>query len=132
MSSLLKFTKAELRSAGLFDTDADYDGLVASNVVSLMETFVAAGHSGGSARLTISAFERLVNHKPLTPLTGDDDEWDDRSAMSDYPLWQNKRCHSVFKDGHDRAWIVRDPAPVAAEHLGDGRCTYITFPYTVE
>ena len=128
MSSLLKFTKAELRAAGLFDTDADYDGLVASNVVSLMETFVAAGHSGGSAELTLQAFDKLARHMPLTPLTGEDDEWEDRSDMSGYPLWQNKRCTSVFKD-NEHAWAVRDPS--TASDLGDGRCYDVTFPYTV-
>jgi hypothetical protein len=119
MSELVKFAKAELRAAGMFDPDADFDGEVAPCVVSMMETFTAYGHSGGSAHATLGAFARLADHKPLTPLTGDDSEWDDRSKENGSPLWQNNRCHSVFKDRH-RAWDTAQ---------GDRP---VKFPYTVE
>ena len=119
MSELVKFAKSELRAAGMFAPDADFNGEVAPCIVSMMETFTAYGHSGGSAHVTLSAFNRLSQHKPLTPLTGDDSEWEDRSAQTGSPLWQNNRCHSVFKD-KQRAWDTAN---------GDKP---ITFPYTVE
>lgn len=128
MSTLLQNAKTELRAAGMFDLDADYGGTPAFNVVSLIETFLAAGHSGGSADITLAAFERLVRHKPLTPLLGDDGEWTDRSAMYGRPLWQNNRYPRVFKDKKN-AWIVLDQE---GSELGDGQVKYITFPYTVE
>ncbi len=115
MSELVKFAKAELRAAGLFDTDADYDGAVAANVVALMETYTAYGHSGGSAEATLGIFNKLANHKPLTPLTGEDDEWDDTASEG---LQCNNRCPTVFRDG-ERAWDT-------ANHE-----KRVTFPYTV-
>jgi hypothetical protein len=118
MSELVRFAKAELRAAGLFDSDADFNGEVAPCVVAMMETFTAYGHSGGSAEQTLQLFTRLANHKPLTPLTGEDDEWAD--TTTGYGLLQNKRCFNVFKDG-DRAWIA-----------GKDAMTTITFPFTVQ
>lgn len=120
MSELLKHAKSELRAAGLFDADADYDGAIATSVVALMETFCAYGHSGGSADLTVAAFTRLVNCKPLTPLTGEDSEWNEVGAEVGVSIWQNKRCASVFKDSKT-AWDIDKP----------GRRVPITFPYTV-
>lgn len=121
MSSLLQHTKAELRAAGMFDPDADFDGAVAPCVTALMEAFCAYGHSGGSAPVTLAAFHRLAQHKPLTPLTGEDDEWDDRSAQNGSPLWQNKRCHSVFKN-EDGAWQQLE---------GQSRVIITAWPYKV-
>lgn len=124
MSELLKHAKSELRAAGLFDADADYDGAIATSVVALMETFCAYGHSGGSAELTVAVFNRLVNCKPLTPLTGEDDEWNDISnnaGAGPGPMWQSRRCASVFKD-NKTAWDIDKP----------GHRTPITFPYKVD
>jgi hypothetical protein len=126
MSSLLQHAKSELRRAGLFDPDADYDGDVAVQVMALMETFCAYDHSGGSAEETVNLFKLLVQHLPLTPLTGEDDEWDEANGS---PLWRNNRCSNVFKD-ETRAWIVLDGAN--APLLGDGPVKYITFPFMVE
>ena len=56
------------------------------------------GHSGFSIGITASILNRMIKHKPLKPLTGNDDEWDmeycDRG--DDYISYQNKRCSSVF------------------------------------
>jgi hypothetical protein len=98
MSSLVRHAKAELRLAGMFSPDSDYDGEIAPVVVALMETFTAYGHSGNSAKMTLDLFYMLAQGLPITPLTGDESEWEDRSSVSGYPIWQNKRCSSVFKD----------------------------------
>jgi hypothetical protein len=96
MSTLLQHTKSELRAAGLFDADADFNGDIAVQVTALMETFVAYGHSGASAERTLEVFNRVANHRQITPLTGADDEWDD--PMGDGEMLQNKRNPLVFKD----------------------------------
>lgn len=116
MTSLLQHAKAELRAAGLFDPDADYDGAVAANTVALMETFCAYGHSGGSAAQTLGTFEWLANHLPLTPLTGEDDEWEVPEGKGGQ-IMQNKRCPRVVKDD-EVAWDTKI-----------GRTLPITFPY---
>ena len=67
-------------------------------VIDLMEVFSKQGHSGLSASYVANLFDRLVQFKPLSPLTGEDDEWEPIGGGE----YQNKRCPSVFKDadGH--------------------------------
>src|ERR1035437_880905 len=118
MSSLLQFAKSELRAAGMFDDDSDYDGDLGAQVMALMETFCAYGHSGESAAMTLVLFDKLARYLPINPLTGEDSEWDDVPAEDGEGLFrfQNNRCPTVFKEG-DVAWdsaIGHEP---------------ITFPY---
>jgi hypothetical protein len=117
MSSLLQHTKTELRAAGMFADDADFDGAVGVGVTALMETLTAYGHSGASLDLTVKTFARLAAHLPLTPLTGEDDEW--HRPAGDDEMEQNKRCHRVFRDGK-MVWDV------------DKGYHPITFPYMPE
>lgn len=116
MTSLLQRAKFELRAAGLFDDDGDFNGDIGVQVSSLMETFCAYGHSGGSAAQTLEAFNRVATGKPLTPLTGDDSEWDDAHDVGG--VQQNLRYSKVFRDG-ERAWDTSDHDKP------------IKFPYTV-
>jgi len=104
MSSLLQHAKFELRNAGLFDADADYGGDVAVQATSLMEVFAAYGHSGGSAEQTLKVFETLARGLPLSPLTGEDSEWEKERPGTG--MQQNARCIHVFKD-NEMAWDVR-------------------------
>ena len=55
------------------------------------------GHSGMSIGATKQVLNRLIDCKPLTPLTGSDDEWGLCSDVGDELMYQNKRCTSVFK-----------------------------------
>lgn len=116
MTTLLQHAKSELRSAGLFDADSDFDGEIGVQVTSLMETFLAYGHSGTSAYRTLEVFDKIARHMPLTPLTGEDDEWESPNG-TDGQMRINKRCTQVFKDD-EMAWDIRK-----------GRVA-ITFPYT--
>jgi hypothetical protein len=72
-------------------------GSIAKCVLALLDTWHRQGHSGESASLTLYIFDRLVNHKVLSPLTTETGEWMD---MSEYqggePLWQNRRQPSCF------------------------------------
>ncbi len=114
MTTLLQHTKAELRAAGLFDDDSDFNGEIGVQVTSLMETLVAYGHSGGSLEQTLAVFDKVARHMPLSPLTGEDDEWEETGTEQ---MVVNRRCTQVFKDA-DMAWDIRK-----------GR-EPISFPYT--
>lgn len=118
MTSLVQHAKRELRTAGLFDADSDFDGEIGVQVSSLVDVLTAYGHSGGSLEQTLSVFDKLARGKPLTPLTGEDDEW--YAPETTIPnLLQNKRYHFIFKDD-EMAWDVNK-----------GRVA-ITFPHTVD
>ena len=66
------------------------------------------GHSGMSIGITLSILNRLVKHKPLTPIEDKDEEWYEPSfrPTENYQAktYQSKRYTAlfkdVFKDGH--------------------------------
>ena len=69
MSDLEAYAEAEMRRAGLYDKDADYAGMIPEAVMKLVKTHTAERHSGASHWLTLQVFNKVINYKPLTPLT---------------------------------------------------------------
>lgn len=126
--SLIEFARDELRIAGLFDKDSDYGGMLGEAVMKMIEQFAEEGHSGFSASLAISAFQKLARYEPLTPLTGADEEWCEVSPG----VFQNRRCPRVFKEdglAHDiDGRVLREPSG-ACYTSRDSRVP-VTFPYT--
>lgn len=49
MSNLTDYAKDELTRAGLFDKDSDYDGMLGTAALEIIEVFAKQGHSGMSA-----------------------------------------------------------------------------------
>ena len=66
------------------------------------------GHSGFSIGITRQILNRMLKHKPLTPLTGADDEWSrcvERNDDEGYTCYQNKRYSALFKRVYDNGEI---------------------------
>jgi hypothetical protein len=126
------YAEQELKAAGLFDEDGLYDGMIGKAVMELIDVFAAQGHSGMSAEITRDAFDKVASYKPLAPLSGEDDEWNEVVEG----VWQNKRCSTVFRqtDRFDgQAYdidgkVFREPNG-SCFTSADSR-TPITFPYT--
>ena len=97
MSNLVNHAEKELKIAGLFDKDSDYNGMLAKSVIDLVKLFSEQGHSGASAAITISLFKELADFKTITSLTGKDEEWNEVSDG----MFQNNRNSAVFKDSKD-------------------------------
>ncbi len=77
--------------------------------VRVVREFASFGHSGGSASTCVPRLNQLLQYEPLSPLTDDPAEWEDRSEMSGYPLWQNVRNPSAMsKDGGRNYWLVSE------------------------
>lgn len=93
MSNLVDYAKSELDRAGLAVGGDSYDVMVREAVLELVEKFSDQGHSGFSAGMVTSIVEKLMRFQPLTPLTGEDDEWNEVGEGE----FQNKRCANVFK-----------------------------------
>ena len=107
------------------------------HILNAVEAFFKAGWSGGSVGFGINILHRLVQGLPLTQLTGEDDEWEDRSEPTGSTLFQNKRDTTVFKAEDGRPFSVAARAFTYPSEIDDSEPgnysqythEYITFPY---
>jgi hypothetical protein len=110
MSNLTKHAEYELKLAGLFDKDSDYDGMLGEAVLELVKVFAKQGHSGFSAHQTLQIFNEVASFKNLTPIGKSKDEWVDQSEASGEPMWQNKRRGTTFSRDGGKTWYdIDDP-----------------------
>ena len=104
MSNLNEHAMREFRIAGWVDENGvweeEYQMMLCEHVLKLLEVFADEGHSGSTAPYALNLFSKLARFDPITPLTGEDDEWMDVSQHcgGGQKLFQNKRRSSVFKD----------------------------------
>ena len=113
--SLIEHAKRELTLSGFFDKDSDYNGMLGESVMELIKVFSEQGHSGYSAGMVSTLFNKLSRYKTISPLTGNDDEWCDVHEG----VYQNKRNSAVFKEGKDnRAYYI----DAYTKRTPDGNC----------
>lgn len=128
--SLVEYAESELRRVGLFDKDSDYDGMLGKAALEIVKVFADQGHSGFSAAMTTGLVEKLMRFEPLSPLTGDEDEW----VVLDYDdhmYAQNKRCFRVFQRRDGTAYDTEGRVhryPDGVTYVGPN--VDVTFPYT--
>ena len=98
----------------------------------LVLVFASQRHSGFSAGYAVAALEKLLRFKPLRPLTGEPNEWNE--VMDG--VYQNRRCSRVFKEAgrfDGQAYdiegrIFREPNGLC--YTNSDSHVPITFPYT--
>ena len=101
--SLVRFARRELEILERKASQIDGDGLemqkIANHdILEIVEKFSSQGHSGFSAAYVLGAIKRLLDYKPLGPLTGEDDEWGSNyDTIDGDTVYQNNRCSAVFK-----------------------------------
>jgi hypothetical protein len=100
--SMIKFAEKELHNLGWLDSEDQMSVMMAQNILELLKVMAKQGHSGFSAGYLLSMFGKLANYKPLTPLTGEDWEWQD---VGDGQL-QNTRCGTVFKNSDGETYDI--------------------------
>ena len=133
MSGLVEYARGELERADLFDTKDIYGGNMGLSIMRLIEAFSNERYSGLSASVAIHILEKLARYQPLSPLTGEDAEWNDVSEYNDgKALWQNKRCSRVFKDASDKAYDIEGiiyEDETGNRYIRNDSSVSITFPY---
>ena len=72
-----------------------YGGEIYKSALRAFKSLLKDGHFGMSWAFTAGVLRRLMDHRPLTPLTGSHDEWVECSPG--HFDFQNSRCSSVFK-----------------------------------
>lgn len=125
MSNLLEHAKTEIKAAKL--DEAGYGELLPNAVLELIEVFSKQGHSGMSAGIVRQIFNQLAAYQPLTPLTGEDEEWSEVAPG----VFQNKRASHVFRE-NGQAYDINGKVferPDGTRYT-DGTRVPVTFPYT--
>ena len=124
----LKHARTELERAGMFKADSDYGGMLGPAIMKMCEVFASEGHSGGSAAISAQIFNLLAKYEPLTPLTGEADEWNEIGEG----VFQNRRCSRVFKENGEaydiNGKVFREPN--GASYTSRESRVPVTFPYT--
>lgn len=90
----------------------------------------ADGHSGYSIFETMSFLKRMVEHKPLTPLTDDESEWnliDPADEKDNFDLFQSRRSPSVFKKVYADKTVYNDVDRVVVRDIDTGLDWYCGF-----
>ena len=109
--SMVEFAERELRAAGLFDSDSDYDGAIGPAVLELVNVLSKQEHSGFSHSLVMSVLNRVANFKPLSPLTNDPDEWMlVGPGAGDKDMWQSNRNSEAFSEDGGKTYYLLDEA----------------------
>lgn len=140
--SIVSYAESEMDRIGMTaDSEDEMNVMMRKHILHMVNEFAKEGHSGFSSRYAINILSTLLDWRPLSPLTGEDDEW---TEIGDNH-WQNKRASSVFKDETGAYWgegrvfweIVKDnPEDINAEPYKtyftsrDSRVP-ITFPFTM-
>lgn len=113
--------------------------LAKKNVMELIKVVDSQGHSGLSIGFVMSLFRTLVRYRPLTALTGSEEEWKDVSDFygNKTSVQQNKRCPSVFRVCNDNTTAYNIDGKVFSDDNGESwfSCSAskvpVTFPYDV-
>ena len=128
MSNLVEHAKREFEILG-WPGDDEMQKLICDHVIELLECFSGHGHSGSSAPYALSLFNKLVKFDPISPLTGEDDEWNDIGDDT----WQNRRNGTVFKTSAGAYWldgkVFRDPEGCC--YTNNNSRVPVEFPWTV-
>lgn len=99
--SMLDYAKKELDIIGMTDDSEDeMNRMMRKHILHMVNEFAEEGHSGFSAGYALNILKSLLAFKPLAPLTGADDEWNEVGGG----LWQNRRASNVFKDENGAYW----------------------------
>lgn len=134
MSNLTKFAEVELealvRAHKGNKLDEEMAEAMRRDVLALIRLFASQGHSGGSAMMALGLFEKLARYEPLSPLSGEADEWNEVEAGR---LYQSKRAPNVFKENgiayQMDGFVFKDPTGATFTTQPASRRRIISFPF---
>lgn len=140
MSNILSHAMVELDRIGMTeDSEDEMNRAMRKHILHMMKEFAEEGHSGFSASYAISILTKLMDFKPLSPLIGNEAEWNE---VGDGRHWQNKRRSSVFKNADGTCydidgrvfweWYRDEDGEVSKTYYTSRESRVpVTFPYTV-
>lgn len=96
MSNMVEHAKRELDlvlNECTTEEDLKYQQLMNDSILEIVKVFAEQDHSGSSANYSINILEKLLRQSFITPLTGEDDEWNEVGTG----VFQNRRESAIFK-----------------------------------
>lgn len=97
--------RRELDASYSNPADAEYGIACYRSALKAFNSLMEDGHSGASIQITRTILNRLIDREPLTPILGEDDEWENVSQMGlrdgCITEYQNRRMSSLFKYVHE-------------------------------
>lgn len=135
LGNLTNWAKSELERIG--GQDDEMQQLMNKNILEVVEVFSNQGHSGFSASYALDIIKRLLDWKPITPITGEEDEWMEVSENMDGSTQQNKRCSAVFRENNDNSTAYYIDGKVFSDDGGEtwwtGKDSFIpvVFPFVI-
>lgn len=134
--SLVHFAENELNR--LLSEDDEMQKEINKSILDVLNLMATQGHSGFSLSYTLSLLDRLLSYKPITALTGEEDEWEDITELNDgESLQQNKRYYSIFRSNNDNSTAYNVNGKVFSDDGGESWYSSsnssipIIFPYVV-
>lgn len=141
MNNAIEWAENEIRLAifghdGCMDDECDkivgkYAEKCYASALKAYESLLKDCHSGMSISITKKVLDRLIEHKPLTPIEDAEDVWTERFGMREDNRIKIYQCNrmgcfwkEVFPDGtvryqdNDRAYGVNMNDPVCSYHSG--------------
>lgn len=126
-SGMVKHAMNEFIQAGWADREGnwkpDSDGdhmqqLMCENILEVLQCLSNQNHSGFSMGYLKRQLNRLIDYKPLTPLTGEEDEWSEPMDVEGRNFQQNKRFPAVFREDGDNKKAYWQSGRVFVENTG--------------
>lgn len=102
MGNVREHAIREMKLAGV-DEDI-YGDMTSKAVLKMIDAFESEGHSGASAGLVLSIFNRVIDFGNLTPLTNDPEEW----VQHERGMWQSKRNSSAFSSDQGNSYYLTE------------------------
>lgn len=90
--------KREREASGVKDDEWDYGCACYKSALKAFNCLMEDGHSGMSIGFTKSILVRLIEGKPLSPITEDEESWGTECHKGGCVSYQCKRMSSLFKD----------------------------------
>ena len=132
MTNIETYAIDELTRIGMYGSGDEMNDAMCEHILKMVNVFAEEGRSGFSAEYAISILQKLLRFEPLSPLTGEDDEWR-LCEYSEGETYQNKRLSRVFKEGKDgQAYDINGKVfvePNGASYTSRDSRVYIEFPY---
>lgn len=133
-SDLRDYVKRELEIIGFTeDSEDELKRMLGAEIINLVESYIDASYLVAEEYLLDGKpCSRLINFLPISPLTGEYDEW----LQIDEYRYKNKRCGSVFKELDESPYphaydldgkVFVDPS--GRSYTNAESIVYILFPY---